>query len=162
MRVAKENLPVMKDRNPEGTSNYPLYCSYYHTTNLLTCNILGHHDCRNIARQMKRRIKEERKVVLDTLEKEALQLEVEQIRIQETFYKLYLTFRISVFKFQSKIVQRIKHLACDLAYYIRGLYVRKLPAVKSVKRNISRNSMYSCKLMDTKHCNFSIKCPRKR
>ena len=63
-------------------------------------------------------------MVLDNIENEVLQLEVEQMRsehdlyfclnykkyfcgLQETFYEFFLIFRIIVFEFQRKIVQRI-------------------------------------------------------
>mgnify|MGYP005633523529 CR=1 FL=1 len=47
LRAAKNNLPAAKLRNLPGTPTHLLKCAYYHDTNLLCCNVLGHTACSN-------------------------------------------------------------------------------------------------------------------
>ena len=86
LKVAKKNLPASKDRNPKDTPNHLLRCIYYHPTNPLACNVLGHRDCRNEACEMKRKSKEERKAVLDALEKELLESELVRLVVESKIF----------------------------------------------------------------------------
>ena len=84
--AAKKTLPATKYRNLEGTSAHLLCCIYYYASNSEACNILGHRDCRSTACQIKPKSKEERMVVSNALEREAITAAVERLSIKRKLY----------------------------------------------------------------------------
>ena len=80
VRAAKNNLPAAKHRNPPGTPTHLLKCAYYHDTNLLCCNVLGHTACSNQLCGMKKKTKEQRKEALLLIENEKVASELERMR----------------------------------------------------------------------------------
>ena len=82
MCYSKNILPSSKDHNSKGTQPHLLCYIYYHATNPECCNVLAHLDCRSTLCQMKPKSKEKRKLVLKTLEKEAIVDVVKQMLIE--------------------------------------------------------------------------------
>ena len=84
--AAQKTLTTTKDRNPEGTPTHLLRCIYYHASNPEACNALGHRDCKSAVCQMKSKSKEERKVLLKSLESEIVAAAVERLSIKGELY----------------------------------------------------------------------------
>ena len=90
VKIANRNLPATNERTPEGTPSNLLRCIYYHETNPLACNVIGHLDCRNANFQMKPKSKSERKEVINALEKYAIAVEMNRIAIEGEFSFLHI------------------------------------------------------------------------
>ena len=115
VKIAKRNLPTTKDRNPEGTPSHLLRCIYYHETDPLACNVLGHLDFRNANCQMKPKSKSERKEVIDALEKYAISVEMNRIMIEDEFSFLRceeFNSIVSVKQFRIFVTQRSIFVLC--------------------------------------------------